>query len=577
MIRRLAACVREFKKDSVLTPVYVVGEVVLETLLPLLMAGLIDNGIDAGDMNYILRAGLALVAMALLALLLGTLSGRSAARASAGLALNLRRDMYSRVQDLSFSNIDKYSTAGIVTRLTTDVTNVQNAYQMLLRIAVRSPIMLVCALVMAFRINYQLALIFLAVIPVLGLGLWLVTRIVHPVFTRVFRSYDRLNGVVEENLLGIRVVKSYVREEHEKEKFGAVSNEVYRDFSKAEKTLALNMPLLQLCMYGCMLLLSWFGARLVVGSTMTTGELTSMFTYVMQILMSLMMLSMVLVMIAMARSSGERIAQLLEEEPDIQNRAEPVGEVADGSIRFEHVGFSYAGDAEKRCIRDVSLHISAGETVGIIGGTGSAKTTLVQLIPRLYDVTEGRVQVGGVDVRDYDLDTLRGAVAMVLQKNTLFSGTIKENLRWGKEDASDEELVRACKLAQADGFIRELPGGYDTYIEQGGTNVSGGQKQRLCIARALLKNPKILILDDSTSAVDTATDAQIRRAFREELPGTTQLIIAQRISSVQDADKIVVLDAGRVDGVGTHEELLQSNEIYRQVWASQTKGGGLSA
>lgn len=577
MIKRLAASVREYKVPSILTPVCVAGEVLLETLLPMLMAGLIDKGIDAGDMNYIVKTGLLLAAMALLALLLGALSGKFAARASAGLARNLRHDMYYKVQDFSFSNIDKYSTAGIVTRLTTDVTNVQNAYQMILRIAVRSPLMLLCALVMAFGVNPQLSLIFLGVIPVLGLGLWLVTRIVHPVFTRVFQTYDRLNGVVEENLLGIRVVKSYVREEYETQKFAAVSNEIYRDYSKAEKTLAFNMPLLQFCVYACMLLISWFGARLVVGSAMTTGELTSMFTYVMQILMSLMMLSMVLVMVTMARSSGERIAALLEETPGIQNKSQPVREVRDGSVQFQNVSFCYSGDTKRCCLRGIDLNIAAGETVGILGGTGSAKTTLVQLIPRLYDVTGGSVRVGGVDVRDYDLEALREAVAMVLQKNTLFSGTIRENLRWGNENATDEELRRACLLAQADGFIQALPDGYDTYIEQGGTNVSGGQKQRLCIARALLKKPKILILDDSTSAVDTATDAKIRQAFREELSGATKFIIAQRISSLQDADKIIVMDAGTINGIGTHEELLRSNEIYREVWASQTKGGTLHA
>lgn len=577
MIRRLAASVRAFKRDSMLTPLCVAGEVLLETLLPLQMAGLIDNGIDNGDMRYILKTGLLLVGMALLALLLGALSGRFAARASAGLARNLRRDMYYKVQDFSFSNIDKYSTAGIVTRLTTDVTNVQNAYQMILRIAVRSPLMLLCALVMAFQVSPQLSLVFLAVIPVLGLGLWFITRLVHPVFTRVFRTYDRLNSVVEENLHGIRVVKSYVREEHETGKFRSVSSEIYQDYSKAEKTLAFNMPLLQLCVYACMLLISWFGARLVVGSGMTTGELTSMFTYVMQILMSLMMLSMVLVMVTMARSSGERIVELLGEEPGIQNGSRPVREVRDGSVEFQDVSFRYSGDAKKPCLRKVNLQIAAGETVGILGGTGSAKTTLVQLIPRLYDATTGCVRVGGIDVREYDLETLRDAVAMVLQKNVLFSGTIRENLRWGHENATDEELTHACVLAQADGFIRALPAGYDTLIEQGGANVSGGQKQRLCIARALLKHPKILILDDSTSAVDTATDAQIRRAFREELPGVTKFIIAQRVSSVQDADRIIVMDGGAVSGVGTHEELLRSNEIYREVWASQTKGGTLGA
>ena len=573
MVRQLAASIKEFKKDSILTPIFVMGEVLMETLLPFFMANLIDKGIEAQDMNYTIRMGLCLIGVAIVALLLGALSGKSGARASSGFARNLRRDMYEKVQGFSFSNIDKFSTAGIVTRLTTDVTNVQLAYLMLIRVAVRSPIMLILALFMAFQVNRQLSLIFLLVIPILALALFLIIRYVHPIFTRVFKTYDHLNTVVEENLLGIRVVKSYVREEHEKQKFGKVSQKIYQDFSGAEKIMAFNMPVLQLCVYGCMLFIFWFGARLVVNSSMTTGELTSMFTYIMQILMSLMMFSMVLVMIVMARSSGERIAEILQEESDIQNPEKPITEMQDGSVTFENVSFAYGKDSDKYCLKDVNLNIASGETVGILGGTGSAKTSLVQLIPRLYDATVGSVKVGGVDVRQYDLEVLRDNVAMVLQKNTLFSGTIKENLRWGNENATDEQMIHACKLAQADGFIQEMPNGYDTYIEQGGSNVSGGQKQRLCIARALLKNPKILILDDSTSAVDTATDAAIRKAFREELPGTTKFIIAQRVSSVEDADKILVMESGRVQAVGTHEELLKTNQIYREVWESQQKGG----
>ena len=573
MIACICNHIREFKKDSILTPIYVGVEVLLETLIPLVMASLIDNGIDQGNMGYIVRAGLILVAMALAALLFGALSGKHAARASAGLAKNLRRDIYYHVQTFSFANIDHFSTAGIVTRLTTDITNVQNAYQMLIRIAVRGPLMMLFALYMVFRINAQLSLIFLCVIPLLAFGLYLVVRKVHPLFTKVFHTYDTLNNVVQENLSGIRVVKSYVREEHEKQKFGKISRAIYNDFCKAEKTIAFNAPLMQLCVYSCMLLVSWFGARLVVDSAMTTGELTSMFTYIMQILMSLMMLSMVLVMLTMARSSSERINEILNEQSDLHNPDQPVMQVKDGSIDFENVGFSYAGNPDNLCLQGVNLHIASGETVGILGGTGTSKTTLVQLIPRLYDATLGTVKVGGVDVRDYDMKALRDEVAMVLQKNTLFSGTIKENLRWGNAQASDKELLHACELAQADEFVRALPNGYDTYIEQGGTNVSGGQKQRLCIARALLKNPKILILDDSTSAVDTQTDARIRKALGEEIPDTTKLIIAQRVTSVQNADHILVMDGGRIDGFGTHEELLETNAIYRELYISQTRGG----
>ena len=573
MIKRLAACVREYKKDSILTPLYVTMEVVLEVIIPLLMARLIDFGIDGGNMSYIIKMGIALVIAAIISLIFGALSGRSAAIASAGFAKNLRHDMFYNVQGFSFSNIDKFSTASIVTRLTTDITNIQNAYQMIIRIAVRCPVMLIFSLIMAFSINHQLSLIFLACIPILGVGLYLIMSKAHPIFERVFKTYDKLNNVVQENLRGIRVVKSFVREDYEKEKFGTISKDIYNDFSKAEKTLAYNMPLMQFCVFASMLLISWFGARLIVGSTMTTGELMSLITYTMQILMSLMMLSMVFVMITISRASAERIVEVLNEKSDLHNPEHPVYEVKDGSIHFDNVEFSYKKGSGKPCLKGINLTINAGETVGIIGGTGSSKSSLVQLIPRLYDVTEGSVTVGGVDVRNYDIETLRNEVAMVLQKNVLFSGTIKENLRWGNENATDEELVHACKLAQADGFITQFPDGYDTYIEQGGTNVSGGQKQRLCIARALLKKPKILILDDSTSAVDTKTDAQIRQAMRDEIPGTTKLIIAQRISSIEDADKIIVLDEGEINAVGTHEELLKTNEIYREVYTSQQKGG----
>ncbi len=578
MIKRLAGCIREFKRDSILAPAFIVGEGAMEVLIPMLMARLIDQGIDRGSMTAIWQIGLLLEVCCLVSLGFGILAGTHAARASAGFAKNLRHDMYYRVQEYSFSNIDKFSTASIVTRLTTDVTNVQNAFQMVIRMAVRAPILLVFALFMSFLVNARLAVIYLCVIPVLGVGLFMIVKRAHPLFERVFKTYDRLNMVVQENLHGIRVVKSFVREEHEKEKFGRVSESIYRDFKKAERTVAFNMPLMQISVYTCMLLLSWIGARLIVGGNgtaggMTTGQLMSMFSYTMQILMSLMMLSNVFVMLIISKASAERIVEILDEESSLKNPQAPVFQVADGSVRFEGVSFSYKGDKNKLCLMDIDLDIQSGETVGIIGGTGSSKSSLVQLIPRLYDVTGGRLLVGGLDVREYDIETLRNQVAMVLQKNVLFSGTIKENLRWGNPEASDEELVRACKLAQADGFIREFPEGYDTHIEQGGTNVSGGQRQRLCIARALLKKPKILILDDSTSAVDTATDAMIRKAFREEIPETTKFIIAQRISSVEDADKLIVLDGGRVSGFGTHEELLKGNEIYREVYESQMKGG----
>lgn len=573
MIKRLSQCIREYKKDAILSPLYVLVESLLDVAIPFVMAGLIDKGIEAGNMSMILRYGAILVGFALVALTFGALSGRSCARATAGFARNLRHDMFHHLQVYSFSNIDKFSSAGLVTRMTTDVSNVQNALMMIIRTLIRCPAMLIFAMVMSFRINHDISLIFLAVIPILGVGLYLIIKHVHPVFERVFKTYDRLNGVVQENLSGIRVVKNFVREDHEIEKFDTISGTIYKDFSLAERILALNSPLVQGCVYACMILVSWLGAKQIVIGNMSTGNLMSFFTYIMQILSSLMMLSMVFVMITMSRASAERIVEVLDEESDITNCDNPVYEVKDGSVEFTDVSFSYAKRPDKTVLDDIDLIIPSGQTVGIIGGTGSSKSSLVQLIPRLYDVTGGCVKVGGVDVRNYDLQTLRHNVAMVLQKNTLFSGTIKENLRWGNPDATDEELVHACRLAQADDFIRTFPDGYDTYIEQGGTNVSGGQKQRLCIARAILRKPKILILDDSTSAVDTKTDALIRQAFREEIPNTTKIIIAQRISSVMDADQIVVMDNGRINACGTHEELLANNEIYREVYESQQKGG----
>lgn len=571
MLKKLASSIREYKMASLLAPLFVTCEVIMEVIIPLLMANLIDYGINKGDMNYIQKIGIILVLMCCISLTFGALSGKYAAVASAGFAKNLRKDMYYNVQNFSFSNIDKFSTASIVTRLTTDVTNVQNAYQMIVRTAVRGPVMIIFSMIMAFRINVELACVFLATIPILGIGLYVIIQKAHPVFERVFKTYDKLNNVVQENLHGIRVVKSFVREEYEEEKFNDISKDIFKDFSIAERLLVSNAPLMQFCVYGCMIMISWFGAKLIVSRVMTTGQLMSLISYIMQILMSLMMLSMVLVMIIMARASAERIVEIIEEDTDLKNGAHPVTEVKDGSIVFDKVSFSYSKKKNRNCLKQIDLTIDSGETVGIIGGTGSSKSSLVQLIPRLYDATEGKVLVGGVDVREYDIETLRNQVAMVLQKNVLFSGTIKDNLRWGCENATDEEMIRACKQSQADDFVRTFPDGYDTYIEQGGSNVSGGQKQRLCIARALLKKPKILILDDSTSAVDTKTDSLIRKAFLEEIPDTTKIIIAQRISSIEDADKIIVMNAGMIDAIGTHEELLRENDIYREVYESQNK------
>lgn len=575
MIKKLAKSIKEYKKESILTPIFVSLEVVMEVIIPLLMANLIDKGMYAGNMNEVLKIGLELVGSAMLSLIFGVLSGSVAAKASAGFAKNLRKDLYYKVQDFSFSNIDKFSTASIITRLTTDVTYVQMAFQMIIRIAVRTPLMLVFSLIMAFGINKELSLIFLILIPIVGVALGLISTKVYPIFDRVFKKYDDLNEIVEENVSSIRVVKSYVLEEKEKEKFSKTSNEIYKDFTKAEKIMALNSPIMQFAIYSALILISWFGARIIVNSHMTaltTGELTSLLTYSIQILSSLMMLTMILVMCTMSKASAQRIVEILDEEPDLKNKKNPIEEVKNGDIEFQNVGFSYIGKKNKEVLKNINLKIKSGETVGIIGGTGDGKSSLINLIPRLYDVSEGKVLVGGVNVKDYDLKALRDQVANVLQKNVLFSGTIKENIRWGDENASDEEVERVCKLAQADEFIQGFDKKYDTYIEQGGTNVSGGQKQRLCIARALLKKPKILILDDSTSAVDTKTDSLIRKAFREEIPNTKKIIIAQRISSVQDADKIVVMDNGKIDAIGTHEELLKNNKIYKEVYESQTKG-----
>ena len=572
MLKTLSAQVKEYKKASILAPIFIVCEVIMELLIPLLMASIIDKGVSTGNMNHVFIVGGTMVAMAMFSLLFGVLSGKYAAYASTGFAKNLRKAMYENIQSFSFSNIDKYSTAGLVTRMTTDVTNVQNAYQMILRLCFRAPMMLIVALIMSIAISPKLSLLFLVAVAFLGLCLVLIISNAHPIFMKVFQKYDDLNASVQENVNAVRVVKAYVREEHEVKKFEKAANNLYKLFVKAESILSFNMPAMMLTIYGCILGLSWFGAKMIVGGSLTTGELVSLFSYIMNIMVSLMMLSMVFVMVTMAKASAERIAEVLDEKSDLTNPQNPDFEIEDGSIDFNNVNFAYKKGSNKYVLQDIDLHIKSGETVGIIGGTGSSKSSLVSLISRLYDVSEGSVFVGGKDVRTYDIETLRDEVSVVLQKNVLFSGTIKENLRWGDKNATDEELVRACELACADEFIATLPNGYDTYIEQGGTNVSGGQKQRLCIARALLKKPKILILDDSTSAVDTATDAKIRSAFEKEIPNTTKIIIAQRISSVQDADKILVLDDGKISGIGSHEELLQNNEIYADIYNSQMKG-----
>ena len=579
MIKKLSKSIREYKKASMLTPFFVALEVIMEVIIPYYMGKMLDYGVNQKDMNYILKTGAMLAVLCVLSLVFGALAGKYAAYASAGFSKNLRHDMFHNVQSFSFSNIDKFSVSSLVTRLTTDVTNLQNAYQMIIRIAVRSPLMIIFSLVMAIRVSARLSLIFLAVLPLLALGLYYIVTHAHPIFKRVFKTYDKLNNIVSENLHGIRVVKAFVREKHEKEKFNSVSDRIYLDFVSAERLLALNAPLMQTSAYSTMLLISWFGAKLIVSTGnvpeagLTTGGLVILITYAMQILMNLMMLSMIFVMLTMSRSSAERISEVLSEESSLKNPENPVMEIKDGSVEFDNVGFSYKGDKNKLCLKNASFKIESGETVGIIGSTGSSKSTLVQLIARLYDVTTGSVKVGGVDVRNYDLDTLREKVAMVLQKNVLFSGTIKDNLRWGNPNATDEEMKEACVLAQADSFVQTFEDGYDTYIEQGGTNVSGGQKQRLCIARSLLKKPKILILDDSTSAVDTQTDALIRKGFASYIPETTKIIIAQRISSVEHADKIIVLDNGEIENIGTHEELLGKDPIYTEVYNSQTKGG----
>ncbi|EFV00780.1 ABC transporter, ATP-binding protein [Pseudoramibacter alactolyticus ATCC 23263] len=571
MIKTLMASLREYKKASLLSPLFVTLEVVMEVIIPLLMARLIDQGLNKGNMRATVTTGIVMLAVAAIALLFGALAGKYCATASTGLAKNLRHDIFARVQDFSFSNIDHFSTGGLVTRMTTDITNVQMAYMLIVRVAVRAPLMLIFSLVMSLTINPQLASTFLIAIPVMGVGLFFIARAAHPVFQKVFRVYDRLNNIVQENLRGIRVVKSFVREDYEVKKFNSVSNDIYEKFSRAEKLVAFNSPLMQIVMYACMITLAWFGARFIVGGTLTTGELTSLITYVMQILMSLMMLSMIFVMMTIAQASGERIAEVLTTESNLTDAAHPVMALKDGSVVFDNVSFSYQNNPDKLSLKNVNLAIASGETIGIIGGTGSAKSSLVQLIPRLYDATIGTVYVGGVDVREINLKTLRTDVAMVLQKNVLFSGTIADNLRWGKPDATDAELRRACEIACADEFIKDMPDGLATMIEQGGSNVSGGQKQRLCIARALLAQPKILIMDDSTSAVDTKTDAKIRSALGTVIPGTTTLIIAQRIGSVQEADRIIVMDGGTVSDFGTHDELLMRSPIYREVYESQTK------
>lgn len=572
MIKKLMTCIGEYKKETILTPIFVAVECAFDIIIPFLMTFLIDNGINKGDIKAICSIGIILVICCLGAMFFGVKSGKYAARATSGFARNLRRKVYYNVQEFSFSNIDKFSSSSIITRHTTDINNVQMAFQMIIRIAIRASLMIIFSLIMAFVINAKLALIFLISVPILGLGLYLIATKAHPIFEKAIKIYDDLNNKVEENVRGIRVVKSYVTQEKEISKFNETSEKIYKEFSKAESLVALNGPLMQFTVSLIIILISWVGGKQIIAHSLTTGEFTSLISYAMQILISLMILSMVLVTIMISKASAERIVEILDEESDLTNKQNPIKEVKDGSIKFENVSFSYVADEKKLCLEDINVEIKSGETIGIIGGTGSAKSTLVQLIPRLYDVTKGSVKIGGIDVKDYDLQVLRDQVAMVLQKNVLFSGTIKENLRWGNEQATDEEIIKACKLAQADSFIQSFPDKYDTYIEEGGSNVSGGQKQRICIARALLKNPKILILDDSTSAVDTKTDLFIRKSFKEEIPDTTKIIIAQRISSIEDADKIIVMDNGKINAVGNHEELIKNNEIYKEVYESQKKG-----
>lgn len=574
MYRTILKEVKEYKRASLATPIFMILEVMMETLIPFLMASIIDNGVNTGDIGHIYRTGGLMIAAASIGLAAGMAGGRFGAKASTGLAKNLRESMFNHIQTFSFSNIDKFSTAGLITRLTTDVTNIQHAYQMMLRMMMRAPASMICALVMAFTINKRLAGIYLAAVVILGVILYFIMTNATRYFRMAFPKYDAMNASVQENVSAVRVVKAYVREEYETKKFQKTSENIFRIFMKAENKLVANAPLMQTTVYTCILLISWIGAKMIVSKTLTTGELMSLLAYCMNILMSLMMLSMVFVMLSMSTASMERISEVLNETSDLSDPEHPLTQVADGSIRFEHVDFSYRTDSQEPVLKDVCLDIRSGETIGIIGGTGSAKTSLVSLISRLYDATAGEVIVGGRNVKEYDMETLRDQVSVVLQNNVLFSGTIYENLRWGNKNATEEQCQEACRLACADNFIRSFQNGYDTYIEQGGTNVSGGQKQRLCIARALLKKPKILILDDSTSAVDTATDANIRRAFREGIPDTTKLIISQRISSIQDADRIIVMEDGRIDGFGTHAELLETNKIYREVYESQIKGGG---
>ena len=574
MFKTLLKQIGDYKRDTILTPILVILEVIMEVIIPMMMAAIIDYGLKGQNLKTVCLIGIGMIVMAGLALFFGVESGNTASSASSGFAMNLRQAMYERIQTFSFSNIDKFSTAGLVTRMTTDVMNVQQAFQMSIRICVRAPIMLVSAMVMTFLIHPRFALIFLAVILCLAVVLALISSKANPTLRKVFHEYDELNAKVQENVNGMRVVKSFVREDYETRRFQTESEKIRSLFVSAEKLLALNSPVMQFSMYSCILLISWMGAKMIIAGSLTEGQLMSMFTYVINILISLMMVSMTFVMLIMSRASGERISEVLTEEPDLYNVPHAIKEVADGSIDFEQVGFAYPSNPGKEVISDLDIHIKPGETIGVLGGTGSAKSSFAALIPRLYEATRGEVRVGGVPVKDYDMASLRDNVAMVLQKNVLFSGTIKENLRWGKEDATDEEIINACRLAQADEFIRDFPVGYDTHIERGGANVSGGQKQRLCIARALLKKPKILILDDSTSAVDTKTDALIRKAFREQIPDTTKIIIAQRISSIQDADRILVFDNGRMEAVGTHGELLESSPIYREIYESQTKEGG---